>query len=117
MHKLATKIASQQSSVDQYLFFWRTLLIEIAHLVFCLAYLVFWLAYFVFCLAYLVFCLAYLVFFGVHYTFLACIIFIFFGVIGVSGIGMLYFYYLEFGMVHLIFSPQMMCRFVFLVSE
>ena len=57
------------------------------------------------------------VFFGVHYTFLACIIFIFFGVIGVSGIGMLYFYYLEFWMVHLIFSPQMMCRFVFLVSE
>ena len=55
--------------------------------------------------------------FGVHYIFLACIIFIFFGVIGVSGIGMLYFYYLEFGMVHLIFSPQMMCRFVFLVSE
>ena len=61
---------------------------------FCLAYLVF-------CLAYLVFYLAYLVFgglFGVHY--------IFFGVIGICGIGILYLLHLEFGMVHLIFSSQ-----------
>ena len=114
MRKFATKIASRQNSVNQYLFFWRTLLIEIAHLVFCLAYLVFWLAYFVFCLAYLVFCLAYLVFlFGVHYIFLAYIIFIFFGVIGVCGVGMLYLLQLEFGMVH----HKPLCRFVFLVYE
>ena len=68
---------------------------------FCLAYLVFCLAYLVFCLAYLVFYLAYLVFgglFGVHY--------IFFGVIGICGIGILYLLHLEFGMVHLIFSSQ-----------
>ena len=103
---------------DIYLNLWhflRTILIEIAYLVFCLAYLVFCLAYLVFCLAYLVFCLAYLVFclaylvfylaylvfgglFGVHY--------IFFGVIGICGIGMLYLLHLEFGMVHLIFSSQ-----------
>ena len=80
----------------------------LAYLVFCLAFLVFCLAYLVFCLAYLVFCLAYLVFylaylvfgglFGVHY--------IFFGVIGICGIGILYLLHLEFGMVHLIFSSQ-----------
>ena len=63
VRKLATKIASRQNSVNQYLFYWRILLIEIAHMVFCLAYLVFWLAYFVFCLAYLVFCLAYTIYF------------------------------------------------------
>ena len=100
VRKLATKIASRQNSVNQYLFYWRILLIEIAHMVFCLAYLVFWLAYFVFCLAHLVFL------FGVHYIFLAYIIFILFGVIGVCGVGMLYLLHLEFGMVHLIFSSQ-----------
>ena len=54
-----------------------------------------------FCLAHMVFYLAYLVFgglFGVHY--------IFFGVIGICGIGILYLLHLEFGMVHLIFSSQ-----------
>ena len=42
---------------------------------------------------------------------------LFFGVIGVCGIGMLYLLHLEFGMVHLIVSSQNMCRFVFLFSE
>ena len=58
------------------------------------------------------FWLAYLVFgdlFGVHY--------IFFGVIGVCGIGMLYLLHLEFGMVHLDFHHKEMFRFVFLFSE
>ena len=61
---------------------------------------------------YLVFWLAYLVFgglFGVHYIFV--------GVIGVCGIGMLYLLHLEFGMMHLIFSSQKMCRFLFSFSE
>ena len=54
-------------------------------------------------LASLVFLLAYLVFgglFGIHY--------IFFGVIGVCGIGMLYLLHLEFGMVHLFSSQKML---------
>ena len=46
------------------------------------------------------------VLFGVHYIFLAYIIFIFFSVICVCGIGMLYLLHLEFGMVHLISSSQ-----------
>ena len=37
VRKFATTIASRQNSVNQYLFFWRTLLIKIAHLMFCLA--------------------------------------------------------------------------------
>ena len=56
---------------------------------------------------------AYLVFgvlFGVHWR-------IFFGVIGACGIGMLYLLHLEFGMMHLIFSSQKMCRFLFSFSE
>ena len=57
------------------------------------------------------------VLFGVHYIFLAYIIFIFVGVISVCGLGMLYLLNLEFGMVHLISSSQKMCRFVLLVSE
>ena len=50
---------------------------------------------------------------GEHYIFLANIIFIFFGVIGVCGVGMLYLLQLEFGMVH----HKPLCRFVFLVYE
>ena len=53
------------------------------------------------------------VLFGVHYIFLAPIIFIIFGVIGVCGIGMLYLLHLGFGIVHLLLSSQKNCRFVF----
>ena len=76
MRKFATKIAQQQNSVNEYFeilihilqiisiygIFLRTILIEIAYLVFCLAFLVFFLASFVFFLAYLVFSLLYSVF-------------------------------------------------------
>ena len=76
MRKFATKIAPQQNSVNEYFeilihilqiisiygIFLRTILIEIAYLVFCLAFLVFCLAFFVFFLAYLVFSLLYSVF-------------------------------------------------------
>ena len=76
MRKFATKIAQQQNSVNEYFeilihilqiisiygIFLRTILIEIAYLVFCLAFLVFCLAFFVFFLAYLVFSLLYSVF-------------------------------------------------------
>ena len=84
MRKFATKIAPQQNSVNEYFeiliqilqiisiygIFLRTILIEIAYLVFCLAYLVFCLAYLVFCLAYFVFFLAYLVFSLLYSVFL-----------------------------------------------
>ena len=125
MHKFATKIILQQNSVNQYLFFLaysfdRNCALGVLFGVLCILVGILCVLFGV--LGVLVCALAVLfgilgVLFGVQYIFLAYIIFIFFSVIGVCGIGMLYLLHLEFGMVHRISSSQKMCRIVLLVSE
>ena len=107
MGKFATKIASRQNSVNQYLFllansFDRNCALGVLFGVLCILVGILCVLFGVFVV--LVGVLG--VLFGVHYIFLAYIIFILFGVIGVCGIGMLYLLHLEFGMVHLISSSQ-----------
>ena len=107
MRKFATKIASRQNSVNQYLFllansFDRNCALGVLFGVLCILVGILCVLFGVF--GVLVGVLG--VLFGVHYIFLAYIIFILFGVIGVCGIGMLYLLHLEFGMVHLISSSQ-----------
>ena len=102
MRKFATKIASQQNSVNQYLFFLaysfdRNCALGVLFGVLCILVGILCVLFGVF--GVLVGVLGVLfgvlgVLFGVHYIFLAYIIFIFFGVIGVCRIGMLYLLHL-----------------------
>ena len=107
MRKFATKIASRQNSVNQYLFllansFDRNCALGVLFGVLCILVGIL-------CVLFGVLC----VFFGVLGVFVwhtlyifSKVIIIFFGAIGVCGIGMLYLLHLEFGMVHLISSSQ-----------